>query len=114
MKKGSVAITYRQEEQINTLHFTYDALGNKLQKTVAAFGPTTTTDYANGLLYKNGQLQFASHPEGYLEPTENGTLEYVYQYTDHLGNIRLSYKKGSSDELIVVEENNYYPLRDET
>ncbi|NQX81070.1 MAG: hypothetical protein HRT66_03615 [Flavobacteriaceae bacterium] len=53
-------------------------------------------------------LQFFSHSEGYIEPA-NGSFEYVYQYADHLGNIRLSYKDGLSG-LEIVEENNYYPF----
>ena len=36
--------------------------------------------------------KFFSHPEGYVEPSTNG-FDYVYQYKDHLGNIRLSYKQ---------------------
>ena len=53
-------------------------------------------------------MQFFSHSEGYIEPA-NGSFEYVYQYADHLGNIRLSYKDGLSG-LEIVEENNYYPF----
>ena len=29
-------------------------------------------------------------------------------YTDHLGNIRLSYAKNNNGELEILEENNYY------
>src|SRR5690606_29577133 len=40
---------------------------------------------------------------------------YVYQYKDHLGNIRLSYADCNGDENIdlateILEENNYYPF----
>ncbi|MEO9954881.1 RHS repeat-associated core domain-containing protein [Nonlabens sp.] len=39
-------------------------------------------------------------------------LNYVYQYKDHLGNVRLSYKNTSTIgvNLQIVEENNYYPF----
>ena len=41
-------------------------------------------------------------------------LEYVYQYKDHIGNIRLSYSdsdnNGSVDSSEIIEENNYYPF----
>src|SRR5690606_31999997 len=38
-------------------------------------------------------------------------FNYVYNYTDHLGNIRLSYTKDPvSNELDILEENNYYPF----
>jgi len=41
--------------------------------------------------------------------------QYVYQYKDHLGNIRLSYQDKNNDGTItasteIVEENNYYPF----
>ena len=31
-------------------------------------------------------------------------------YTDHLGNVRLSYTKGASGGAEIIEENNYYPF----
>ncbi|PUB24728.1 hypothetical protein C8J95_1206 [Elizabethkingia sp. YR214] len=35
---------------------------------------------------------------------------YIYNYTDHLGNVRLSYTKGASGGAEIIEENNYYPF----
>lgn len=43
--------------------------------------------------------------EGYVEPN-GSSYKYVYQYKDHLGNVRLSYDK----TLAIQEENNYYPF----
>jgi RHS repeat-associated protein len=41
-------------------------------------------------------------------------FDYVYQYKDHLGNVRLSYQdinnNGSVDNSEIKEENNYYPF----
>ena len=68
---------------------------------------TTATDYAGNYIYENGLLKFFSHPEGYVEPNGSG-FSYIYQYKDHLGNIRLSYKDNNGN-LEIVEENNYYP-----
>ncbi|WP_317125050.1 hypothetical protein [Chryseobacterium daecheongense] len=35
--------------------------------------------------------------------------KYIYNYTDHLGNTRLSYlNNGLGAE--IIEENNYYPF----
>ncbi len=102
------------------IKYTYDALGTKLAKTVEDdnSGNITTTQYAGNYIYKDtgsgAVLEFFSHPEGYAEP--NGSnYEYVYQYKDHLGNIRLSYKDinrniGGGISLQVQEENNYYPF----
>ena len=59
---------------------------------------------------------FTYQPEGYVEPTVTSSgveMNYIYQYKDHLGNIRLSYKNTgtvSSPILEIVEENNYYPF----
>ncbi|CAL2058863.1 hypothetical protein T190820D02B_11292 [Tenacibaculum sp. 190524A05c] len=42
-------------------------------------------------------------------------MNYVYQYKDHLGNIRLSYTDNNNDGVItasteIIEEKNYYPF----
>ncbi len=59
-------------------------------------------------------MKFISHPEGYIEPDGAGGYEYVYQYKDHLGNIRLSYSDANDDGIVndseIVEESNYYPF----
>src|SRR5690606_15434356 len=101
--------------------YTYDATGVKLQKTVqqGSIGSysTTHTKYATHYIYvedATGEtLTFFNHPEGYVEPNTGNGYDYVYQYKDHLGNIRLSYKNtgtGSSPNLEILEENNYYPF----
>ena len=41
-------------------------------------------------MYQDDVLQFFNTPEGYATPNGN-EVDYVYQYKDHLGNIRLSY-----------------------
>ncbi|HAF30680.1 MAG TPA: hypothetical protein DCG75_16685, partial [Bacteroidales bacterium] len=66
----------------------------------------TTTDYAGNYIYQNNILQMISQPEGYIEPnfTSSGVeMDYVYQYKDHLGNIRLTYK---DDQLYDTDFNN--------
>ncbi|WP_282086661.1 RHS repeat-associated core domain-containing protein [Aquimarina algiphila] len=71
------------------------------------------TDYTGNYIYKNGQLEFFNQPEGYVEKETDG-YKYVYQYKDHLGNIRLSYKdadkNGSITQSEIIEEKNYYPF----
>lgn len=64
-------------------------------------------------------LKFFPHPEGYVEFKNNQYL-YTYQYKDHLGNVRLTYRDGyrnhptleyAKDGVIqvteIIEENNY-------
>ncbi|MGC4040326.1 MAG: hypothetical protein QM710_05950 [Flavobacterium sp.] len=56
-----------------------------------------TTDYLDGFQYVEGLLIFFPHAEGYVNVTNckecetNMLYNYVYQYKDHLGNVRLSY-----------------------
>lgn len=97
-----------------TIHYDYDATGVKQRKIAAG----TTTDYAGRFQYEktaiNGTevLKFFLTPEGYAE-NNNGIFSYIYQYKDHLGNVRLSYKDVSlttTPSLQIVEETNYYPF----
>ena len=91
------------------INYTYDATGTKLRKVVSG----VTTNYAGNYVYKNNTLQFYNHAEGYVKNT-NGIFSFVYQYKDHLGNIRLSYadtnNNGSIAQSEIVEESNYYPF----
>ncbi|MDQ1856569.1 RHS repeat domain-containing protein, partial [Chryseobacterium sp. WLY505] len=82
--------------------YIYRADGVKVRKV---FG-TETTDYLDGFQYTNSILKFFPTAEGYFN-VETG--KYVYNYTDHLGNVRLSYaKNGAGTE--IIEESNYYPF----
>jgi len=99
------------------INYIYDASGTKLKKVVNDNGTITTTNYAGNYVYENDALQFFNTAEGYVEPINasdyNQGFSYVYQYKDHLGNIRLSYKNislTSTPSLQLVEENNYYPF----
>ncbi|MGB3655671.1 MAG: RHS repeat-associated core domain-containing protein, partial [Rivularia sp. (in: cyanobacteria)] len=51
---------------------------------------------------------------GYIEPDGAGGYDYVYQYKDHLGNIRVSYSDmngdGSVSSAEIMSEKNYYPF----
>ncbi|PWN59930.1 hypothetical protein C1634_018095 [Chryseobacterium viscerum] len=82
--------------------YIYRADGVKVKKV---FG-TETTDYLDGFQYTDSVLKFFPTAEGYFN-VETG--KYVYNYTDHLGNTRLSYaKNGAGTE--IIEESNYYPF----
>ncbi len=114
-------VTFAADKYID---YIYDATGVKLEKVVTEGTAITRTKYAGNYVYENGALQFFNTAEGYVEPVNasdyNLGFNYVYQYKDHLGNIRLSYsdknKNGvilvSTDLLLteIVEENNYYPF----
>ena len=98
------------------IDYTYDATGTKVKKVVQPnSGVAQTTDYLYGFQYLNGQLQFFPHAEGYVKPNGTNSYLYVYQYKDHLGNVRLSYADCDGNGTInpateILEENNYYPF----
>ena len=96
------------------IDYFYDAVGTKLKKVVTDASSLITTEYAGNYVYEGGVLQFFSTSEGYVEPKGLG-WEYVFQYKDHLGNIRLSYSDADLNGSInpsteIIEEKNYYPF----
>ncbi|AWG26261.1 RHS repeat domain-containing protein [Flavobacterium kingsejongi] len=55
-------------------------------------------------------MQFFLTAEDYVSRTGNA-YNYIYNYTDHLGNVRVSYTKDPVSGLTkIVEESNYYPF----
>ncbi|MEO0038650.1 MAG: hypothetical protein RIQ59_1861, partial [Bacteroidota bacterium] len=92
--------------------YIYNAAGQKVQKVVTTTTPASvvTTDYLGGYQYKNTVLQYFPTAEGYVKNTAN-VFSYVFNYTDHLGNVRLSYTKdATTGSLKILEESNYYPF----
>ncbi len=127
--KGITQITYNHLNlpvtitfgTTGTIAYLYDATGRKVRKHVSDYNLQLEdkTDYMNGFQYKNQILQFFPTAEGYVNTTycENCQLSdqykisYVYNYTDHLGNIRVSYAVDpDTSELKILEENHYYPF----
>ncbi len=132
-------------EDGNEISYLYSATGQKISKKVSENSVVATTEYLlGGFQYLDGLLQFFPHAEGYVKyhiPEAcstcrvSPTFKYVFNYTDHLGNIRLSYsdvdgngflgmehttvcftspKSGAlicNDYFVspVLEENHYYP-----
>ena len=95
-----------------TINYVYDAAGTKLKKTVST---GAVTEYSGNHVYSGNlsstALQFFNHPEGYVN-VENSNYRYVYQYKDHVGNVRLSYTDDPSNPgtPTIIEESNYYPF----
>lgn len=93
------------------IRFTYNALGEKLSKVVLENGVTKTTLYEDNFQYLNNHLQFFSTEEGYVSVVKDELFTYIYNYQDHLGNIRMSFlKDADKPNPKVIEENNYYPF----
>ncbi len=113
-----------------TISYLYDATGRKVRKVVRdnVLSNNKVTDYANGFQYLDNVIQHFPTAEGYASRLnlrqENGVVAllpstelpldfftYVYNYTDHLGNIRLSYAQDpDTQQLRIVEQNHYYPF----
>ncbi len=119
--KGITAITYNHLNlptlvtmgTKGTIAYTYDAAGNKLQKTVTdqTVSPNKISNffYAGAFVYRSSYLsgntpgpdtlELVTHEEGRLRPVKIDTtqaltpanLKYIYDYflKDHLGNTRM-------------------------
>ena len=99
------------------IKYDYDASGIKIRKIVTNANTVTTTEYLGGFQYVNNNLQFFPTSEGYVnvitcETCINlRTYSYVYNYTDHLGNVRLSYAWDDTvNKLKLIESSHYYPF----
>ncbi|MCJ7933282.1 MAG: RHS repeat-associated core domain-containing protein [Chryseobacterium sp.] len=117
LDKGLAKITYNflnlpsqitPNSTTGLIKYIYASDGTKLQMN----NDLTVTDYLGGFQYTanatGGMQSFVlANEEGYYDFVNN---RYVYQYVDHLGNIRVSYAKGSSEPPVILEENNYYPF----
>ncbi len=105
-------VTISNDIGTGTISYIYDATGVN-QKKIATEGSSVTTEYAGNYVYKNGNLEFFNHTEGIIEKEADG-YKYVYQFKDHLDNIRLSYKDDNKDGTItqneIIQEKNYYPF----
>ncbi|WP_169628044.1 RHS repeat domain-containing protein [Flavobacterium soli] len=108
-------INFKVDQGEKFISYIYNALGQKVSKQVVHQSSTeqvnTVTDYLGGYQYVGGILQLFPTTEGYVSVTNGKDFDYVYNYTDHLGNIRVSYTmpKGST-VLSILEENHYYPF----
>lgn len=104
-------VTFAEDKYIT---YFYDATGVKLQKVITDTGNSTKTNYAGNYIYENDNLKHIGQPEGYIEP-DGSSYRYVYQYKDHLNNVRLSYSDLDGDGSInssteILHERNYYPF----
>ncbi|MBI3138420.1 MAG: hypothetical protein HYZ15_07535 [Sphingobacteriales bacterium] len=113
-----------------TIKYTYDALGNKLQKrtidSTVSQVKISTTLYLLGFEYLNDTLQIVAHEEGRIRPKTTGrtdTMYYDYFEKDHLGNVRIiltdelrtdSYPPASMEDAQAANEEAFYSRLQET
>lgn len=101
-----------EERNVQT-DYHYRADGVKLKK-IYTYGRKSTetvteTEYIDGFQYETNTtiqaLKFVPTSEGYFSFTDNN---YIYQYKDHLGNVRVSYSN-QNGSAVILEEESYYP-----
>ncbi|SEN11825.1 RHS repeat-associated core domain-containing protein, partial [Chryseobacterium taichungense] len=56
---------------------------------------------------KTADLQFLPTAEGFYDYVND---QYIYQYKDHLGNVRISFARNSAGALEITDANDYYPF----
>jgi len=59
------------------------------------------------LLEKTPDLQFFPTAKGFYDYKND---QYIYQYQDHLGNVRVSFARNSAGAIELNDNNDYYPF----
>ena len=114
MFKGITNIKYNHLNQPTEVDFgtkktvyTYTATGGMLKTEIYQDGKLkSTTDYNGAFVYENNTLSFINIPGGRIIAATN---EYQYNLTDHLGNVRVTFKD-SSGTAVIIPEDHYYPF----
>jgi hypothetical protein len=91
------------------LAYTYDAVGNKLARNSGS----TVRNYIGGIEYKpDGTTIDIIHTEEGIARNSNGSYSYEYNLSDHLGNIRATFKQNpiAPYALEVIQRDDYSPL----
>ncbi len=69
----------------------------------------TRTDYVNGFVYVNNELDFFANETGRVLKVSGG-FERQYVISDHLGNARISVKPNANNQPVVLQYDSYYPF----
>nr|WP_315424198.1 RHS repeat-associated core domain-containing protein [uncultured Pedobacter sp.] len=90
-----------------SLLYTYDATGKKLAKNSNG----TVRNYVDGIEYKpDGTTIDIIHTEEGIARNSGGTYSYEYNLSDHLGNVRVTFKLSPLPPygLEVIQRDDYY------
>jgi RHS repeat-associated protein len=91
----------------NYTNYSYTATGEKLgYKTLATNG--AKVEYVGPFVYKNDVLEYIITSEGRIVFI-GGSNYYEYYIKDHLGNIRVVFRKNASGNTVVLQKDDYYP-----
>ncbi len=100
------AVILTKEGSTDSLVYTYDAAGIKLQQKVYEGGSLVkTTDYVGGHIYENDDLKIIQHEEGRLTYDDfDQEWDYEYHLKDHLGNTRLTFTTAEDDPYQTIQD----------
>jgi RHS repeat-associated protein len=98
----------------NWINFYYDAAGTLLKRKLSN---NDVWQYEDELILKNGQVYQINHEEGRITfDYTNNKWVYEYDYRDHLGNLRVSFRDSSAAPVggvykppVLVQVNDYDP-----
>ena len=72
----------------NTIRYSYDAAGGKVQELITEGTTTNKTDYLGNFIYRNDSLQYAMTAQSRTVWQSDGTTMEDFFVKDHLGNVR--------------------------
>jgi len=117
--KGITSITYNHLNQPvevvqsdKRTEYLYTATGSMLKSIIfLEEQQQNETDYSGVYIYEDYNISVINIPGGRIVQGKLSTEfdEYRYDLTDHLGNVRVTFKKGSLGAE-VVQEDHYYPF----
>ena len=102
--------TIRMKDYLDGFQYSYVDEGGICMTcmTESAYEPQAYSKIVGPILPKPiWNLDFVSTSEGFYSFTEN---RYIYNYKDHLGNIRVTFAKNNAGMLESIDTNNYYPF----
>ncbi len=71
----------------------------------------SSTDYFGPFVYKNGVLSYVLTVDGRAIFSSGNFSYFEYHLKDHLGNVRVTFKKNSSYNIpVVLQKTDYYPF----
>ncbi len=105
----SLGILPSSTEYLDGFHYV-SSTGDELwwafyEESGSAYEPEAFVNMVSTMDLEN-VLMFFPTAEGFYDFENN---EYIYQYKDHLGNVRLSFKR-EGNQPIVTDSNDYYPF----
>jgi RHS repeat-associated protein len=99
--------------------YIYDGAGQKIAKEASdGINPAVHTDYLGQFVHEytmggTSSLKYIITSEGRLKNKGTNAApvwEWEYNLTDHLGNVRVVFRPGTSNTAEVMEYNNYFPF----